>query len=806
MKRGFFGVIGQAIDSVLGFFYELFSMLFSPKIKFSYIEEKFPLASIDDEGFTITKDGKLAVVIELGGKDYSGMAGETLGALFNGRKRFFEEFPSELTLMYHSHRVKHENEQEIGKFSVSISQRIAAKWAKNFTETYRSRHFLIIVSETQNLKDQILMFSEKKNAEGEDTKMLQLIREATADVLGKLATYNPEVLKGDDLASYWAWLINGHPVRQRCPASGSLEDILAETVLFWPEGKNYQVYQGSRERYSAWLQIKAPPTETNSQLMEDLFASRRIFSLFQTFSRPPRELAKSKVHDVQRNASAHVQDGEILESACVELSQQLTLGSISLIEHRWSMEVIADNLKELEAAVSEIRGIVGNHGIRTARETANQEAAYWSRFPSFTRHQVRVRAMTSPNAAHFASFPTVGEGFDHCAWGDSPVTLFKTWPGGSDYSFIFHLHPGKTALGNTCVVGASEVGKTTLIDFLLSMCNRFEGFRTICFDRLNGLEVSTACHDGVYIGTRDLHKLQMNPFQLPDSTENRAFWSTFIQLLTNKTEDEDKEAIGRAIQQLAALPKDKRNLSEMHIAFGTAEKDSISRALRQWLPTGSYGAFFNGEVDALNLENNRVVFDMTTLLDVPEVLIPMIYYIFHVIRQTVRGGVPHAIFMDELPKYLKSDAFVANIESMLQEIRKTNGIFICACQDLKSLLSHRAAPIFMANIATWILYPEPTARREDYCNGLKLTERELEWLKKTDPMSRLVLVKKKNGPSVVLNANLMKLDQKLNVFNSSASAVARLHKIRTLYGTAWKSHFIFGEGSNGKELNSDRAA
>lgn len=806
MMKGVASFFKKAIDGLLGFFFELVASIFSAKVKFSYVEEKFPLASIDEDGYTVTKDGKLAIVIELGGKDYSGMAHETMGALFQGRKRLFDEFPSELTLMYHSHRVRNENIQEVGKFSVPISQRIAAKWAKNFTETYRSRHFLVIVSETQNLKDQIMMFSEKRNEEGEDTKMFQLMREATSDVLSKLNSYDPEVLKGDDLASYWAWLINGHPVRQKCPASGSLEDILAETVLFWPENKNYQVYQGSRERYSAWLQIKAPPSETNSHLMEDLFASKRVFSLFQTFSRPPRDVAKAQVHDVARNAGAHVQDGAILESACYELSMQLTLGSINLIEHRWSMEVKADSLKELEASVSEIRGIVGNHGIRTARETSNQEAAFWSRFPAYTRHQCRVRAMTSANAGHFASFPTVGEGFDHCAWGDSPVTLFKTWPGGSDYSFIFHLHPGKTALGNTCVVGASEVGKTTLIDFLLSMCNRFEDFRMIGFDRLNGLEVSTACHDGIYIGTRDLQALQMNPFQLEDRTENRAFLGQFLQLLTNKFEDEDKEAIGRAIQQLMSLPKAKRCLSEMHVAFGTAEKDSISRALRQWLPSGNNGAYFNGEHDALNLDNKRVVFDMTTLLDVPEVLIPMIYYIFHMIRQTVQGGVPHAIFVDELPKYLKSDPFVANIESMLQEIRKTNGIFICACQDLRTLLRHKAAPIIMANIATWILYPEPTAQKEDYCEGLKLTSRELAWIKNTDPMSRLVLVKKKNGPSIVLNADLNKLDEEKNVFNSSASAVARMRNMKAKHGAAWKSHFIFGEEILVDTKKSNRAA
>lgn len=782
-------------DNVLFFFHDLFAALFVHKVKLSHIEEKFPLAAIDEDGYTITKDGKLAVVIELGGKDYSGMASDTLNSLFNGRKRLFDEFPSELTLIYQSHRVKHEGQKDIGDFSVPLSQRIAAKWARNFTETYRSRHFLILVSETQNIKDQLLLFNEKKTESGESLKMLQIMKDTTADVLSRMSSYDPEVLKGDDLASYWAWLINGQPMRQKCPASGSLEDILSETVLFWPENQNYQVYQGNRERYSAWLQIKAPPSETNSRLMEDLFASKREFSLFQTFARPPKELAKSMVHDVKRNAKAHVQDGEILEDACQELSQHIAIGFLNLIEHRWSLEVFGSDLKDLEGAVADIRAIVGNHGIRTARETTHQEASFWSRFPGFTRYQCRVRAMTSENAAHFASFPTVGEGHDRCAWGDSHVALFKTWPGGSDYSFIFHLHPGNTALGNTCVVGASEVGKTTLIDFLLSMCNRFEDFKTIAFDRLNGMEVSTACHDGVYIGTRDLQALQMNPFQQDDTTDNRAFLSQFIQLLVNKYDDEDKEAIGKAIQQLMELPKEKRCLSEMHVAFGTAEKDSIARALRQWLPSGNYGSYFNGIKDALNFDSNRVVFDMTTLLDVTEVLIPMIYYIFHMIKRPGKK----AIFVDELPKYLKSDPFVANIESILQEIRKTNGIFIGACQTLKDLLRHKSAAIFKANIATWILYPEPTAESEDYVEGLKLTKREFQWIKSTDPMSRLVLVKKKNGPSVVLNVNLTPLGEELRAFDSSATGVARMLENKRKHGLSWKSYHIYGARADAVE-------
>jgi type IV secretory pathway VirB4 component len=271
--------------------------------------------------------------------------------------------------------------------------------------------------------------------------------------------------------------------------------------------------------------------------------------------------------------------------------------------------------------------------------------------------------------------------------------------------------------------------------------------------------------------------LEVNPLTLPDDAESRAFLSNWFQVLTGKTDDAALLAIDSAIRQNFLLDRKDRSLPNIAEAFGLPGEGTIRASLQRWI-TGQFATFFTADRDAMDFTRQIVGIDMTTLLDLPEVLAPLSYYLFHKLLIQARGKGGYAVFVDELPRYLANTAFAPKIDMMLQELRKTDGVFIGAAQSIDSVINSPSADKFLTNIETYLLFPEPRARREHFLgDGLRLNDQEYLWLTQTH-RPREVLVKRKSGESTVLNVDLSPLGEFLQVFNSSADAVAELNQLR----------------------------
>ena len=759
-----------------------------PNIKLSKADKFCPILALwPSDNITVTKGGKFARVIELTGKDYSGLAPEIIESLFETRKNFFEGLDSDITVLQHSHRMRVERKVETENFINPMAGKIANIWNGQFEKSFRTRHFLIFVTDP-DIKDQIqLLVRSKDEGETREDELLRKLDDCIRDIFVRLEGYGPRELSGDDLSSYWASLLNGKQVYQKKPDNGVLEELLSGTTLRWPRRSRFQIYESDKKRFSAWLYIKAPANATNQGLLESLFELKEEISIYQTIATISKPEAMSLLEDKEKNAAVFSRANDIIMTELAEIQARIQADDISMISHRWAIEIFGNSRDELENAVTVIKNSIESFGYRTVRERVNQEALFWSRFPEMQGLNCRRRFLTSENASHFATFATVGEGYERCSWGPAPVSVFKT-KSDSEYSFIFHVSPEKTTLGNTLVIGGTGSGKTTLISFLLSQCFKYPNFRILAFDRVSGMKIFTRMHDGNYQDFENIPTI--NPLQLNDTSENRAFLSQWFQVLTEKTDDKSIEIIGKAILQAFELEKNQRTLENIADAFGLKQDGSIRKALDRWLPGGAMGDFFNGKQDSLDFTNPLVAFDMTTLLNSPDVLGPMTYYLFHKLFLTAREKGGYAVFVDELGKYLDSELFAPKIQMMLEEIRKTDGIFIGAIQEAGAVLDHKIAPKIKNNIGTYILFPEPRAERKHYVNELRLNETEFNWIRRPNP--REIMVKRKDGESVVLNINLKPLENYLRVFNSSSDNVQTMETLRRKTDD-WKTLFINGE-------------
>ncbi len=762
--------------------------MFHKKKTLSKVDEFCPILALwPNNKTTVTKGGKFARVIELTGKDYSGLDPEIIGFLYQTRKGFFEGLDSDLTVLQHSHRTRIERVIEDETFNNPMAGQISRIWNGQFKKSFRTRHFLIIVTDP-DIKDQLqLLVKPKDDGESRQDELLRRLDDCVRDLFVRLEPYGPREIVEDDLASYWASLVNGKSVYQKADENGLLDGLLSGVSLRWPFKSRYQIYESEKDIFSGWLYIKTPATASTQGLLDRLFEVKQELSIYQTMATLSKGEALSILEDKLKNAAVFSVASDIIQDELDEFEQRIQADEISMISHRWAIEVFGDTKEDLEDKITVVKNVIESFGYRTVRERINQEALFWSRFPEYQNLNCRQRYFSSENAAHFSTFATVGEGSDRCSWGDNPVSVFKTKTD-SEFSFIFQVSPEKTVLGNTLAIGGTGSGKTTLISFLLSQCFKYPDFKVLGFDRISGMKIFTRMHNGIY---QDFSKSPaINPLQLEDTTENRAFLSQWFQVLTGKTDEKSLDKIDQAIIQMFTLERKDRNLVNIGEAFGLRKDGSIRKALNRWMPGGNLEGFFNGKRDSLDFDNPLVTFDMTMLLDNPDILGPMTYYLFHKLFLTAREKGGYAVFVDELGKYLASELFAPKIAMMLQEIRKTDGIFIGAVQEAGAVLDHKMASIIKNNIGTYLLFPEPRAERRHYVDELRLNETEFNWIRKPHP--RHVMVKRKDGESVILNIDLSPLGRYLQVFDSSAESIQKLESLRRETND-WQTVFINGD-------------
>jgi type IV secretion/conjugal transfer VirB4 family ATPase len=745
----------------------------------SKINDVFPLVYMLDDNKTIcAKNGELVQVMEILGKDYTGLEWEVLLNLTNLRQQFVESIPSTVHINQYSHRYELTDKAETnGFFNSDVSEEISAKWNKRFVSSYRTRHFLVFTTGTPATADQLANLLDGSSSETDlNSQKLINLNEVVEKTRIKLSEYAPRILEEDEHVSYWAWHLNGKHTYQSMPKNKIFNEDIAGVALEWPDNKKYQIYDDSTPIYSAWLSIKFFSDDPTTQsLVDKLFSVKKNFTLYQSFSVLDKAESMKTIQARFDNAASFMKGADIIEMELEEIQNRIQANEITLCEYTWSIQVFSKSIEGLDKAANKIADIPESYGIRVVREGINQEALFWAIFPTLNKLNSRKRVITSENIADLIAFASVGEGLNTCSWGDMPVTRFMTSTE-SEYSFTFHPTPERMALGHTLVIGGTGQGKTTLISFLIAMSTKYPNFKALLFDRAFGMFVMSKMLDGNYTDFTS-GQSEINPFLLPDTPINRTFLNHWLTMLIGNSDDETMRDCQRVIDLAYSLPANERSIDNLADAFGLAEKGSARSAISKWLTGGSFGHFFTGKKDGLSFESQLVGFDMTTLLDIPEVLGPITDYIIHRLKSvaTSADGGPFAVFLDEFPKYLDNKIFAPKVQELAFEIRKLNGVLILAAQDAKQLTRHELGSKIIDSMANYIIYPNPTADRSVYVDELGLSQGEFDWVKGSH--TRQVLFHRRGGESIILDIDLSYLGDHLNVFDSSSDKVNLLRNL-----------------------------
>ena len=266
---------------------------------------------------------------------------------------------------------------------------------------------------------------------------------------------------------------------------------------------------------------------------------------------------------------------------------------------------------------------------------------------------------------------------------------------------------------------------------------------------------------------------------------NRAFLARWLRELVTVPGDvltsQDNELLDAALAALAEIPQDERTISALRSMLPVTDLEGIGPRLDRWALGGELDWVFDNDEDQLALDTSLAGFDMTDFLDNEAIRPPLMSYLFHRI-DTVIDGRPTIVDIDEFWKALGDRAFTTFARDGLKTYRKRNAMMLFGTQSPVDALNSDISSTIVEQCSTKILLPNPAARREDYVDGLALTETEFDLIKhELSAESRRFLIKQAHN-SVVAELDLGGLDDELAVLSGRASTVELLDRLRAQVG------------------------
>ncbi len=491
---------------------------------------------------------------------------------------------------------------------------------------------------------------------------------------------------------------------------------------------------------------------------------------------------------LERTKGMMISSGDKAVSQIIELDHamdQLASGNFVLGEYHFSMAIYAATQELLSQQIAATRAELSNAGFVSVKEDLAVTASFYAQFPANWKYRTRLANVSSLNFLGLSPLHNFATGKkENNPWGDCVTTLQTT--NGQPYYFNFHAtHPaensvGEKAIANTMVIGKSGTGKTALINFLLSQVQKLKPSPTIFFfDKDRGAEIFVRACGGNYLALENGQPTGFNPFHCERNEANAQFLADLIKVLAGKSvySSREEEDIFRAVENMLDTPMHLRNMTNFQKSLPNMGDDGLFIRMRKWTAGNSLGWVFDNPTDTVDLSKANIIgFDYTDIIDNPEVRVPVINYLLHRLEALIDGR-PLIYVMDEFWKILDGKGGLKEFAKNKQKtIRKQNGLGIFATQSPEDALASDIASALIEQTATMILLPNPNASREDYIEGLKLTEAEYQVVVSLDERSRCFLVKQGHASSVC-QLNLRGMDDALAVISASTDNIEIMHAV-----------------------------
>ncbi|KAF1716639.1 VirB4 family type IV secretion/conjugal transfer ATPase [Pseudoxanthomonas wuyuanensis] len=772
--------------------------MFNPDVP---ISEFIPLSSHVSPSVVKTRGGDFLLVWHLGGLPFVGREEWEIEHRHNTFNRMLQTLraPDFVNVAFWVHDVRRRRGiRTKSEFEHTFNQQLSDAYFSSLSSQKIMQNDLYLTMLYRPVVDGKRFVERSADAarlQAEQDQAVAKLQELAGNVEAVLKDYSPyrlgmyEASNGivfSETLEFFGYLLNridepvpvlSAPVYDYLPVSRHMFSAkTGDFIINTPNGVNH---------FGAILNIKEYTDGTYPGILNGLKYLDFEYVITHSFSPMGRQDAL-KVLD--RTKGMMISSGDKAVSQIVELDyamDQLASGNFVLGEYHFALSLYADSQEKLSQNIAAARAELSNAGFVSAKEDLAVSASFYSQLPGNWKYRTRLANVSSLNFLGLSPLHNFASGKkENNPWGECVTTLQTT--NGQPYYFNFHAtHPAENSLGekaiaNTMVIGKSGTGKTALINFLLSQVQKLKPSPTIFFfDKDRGAEIFVRACGGNYMALESGQPTGFNPFHCERNEANVQFLADLIKVLAGKPSytSREEEDIFRAVENMLDTPMRLRNMTNFQKSLPNMGDDGLFARMRRWTAGNSFGWVFDNPVDTIDLSKANIVgFDYTDIIDNPEVRVPVINYLLHRLEALIDGR-PLIYVMDEFWKILDGKGGLKEFAKNKQKtIRKQNGLGIFATQSPEDALASDISAALIEQTATLILLPNPNASRDDYINGLKLTEAEYQVVVGLDERSRCFMVKQGHA-STVCQLNLRGLDDALAVISASTDNIEIMHEV-----------------------------
>jgi type IV secretion system protein VirB4 len=580
-----------------------------------------------------------------------------------------------------------------------------------------------------------------------------------------------------------------------------------------------EIEMPDRSRFAGILGIKAPyGIETiRADVLHALLKIPCEYILSQSLTFLPLHKA-DKFLKTQESHFTSTDNNSIILKELKDAREGLQAGKFGMGEHEFILTIYGDSIEEVNTGITEAMAAMEAKNLTAIRERAGTLITqYFSMLPgNFKTGRKRAMPISTKNFTSFFPIHNFMTGNAQGSQWGMPLAMLET-TSGAPYFVNYHV-PRRTLLeqgislefipeddddeeideqtdldallnntpsreriqrkesGNYRCIGPNGSGKTVVQCLLRALTRKKHmpgkrAYKSFAFDKDCGQEIFILALGGHYFRFETGEDSGIAPFSLPNTNASRHFILTLAQWCakqdpTYQPTVEDERVLMQSIEAVYDL-KQGRRWSRIRDLLPRGGIGGLHQVLSRWVDDGAYAWVLDSSVDRFDLEStNDFGFDMTSFLENELARTPILMYILHKIDTCAKGS-PYSLDIDEASAALSDPILQKIINNKARTIRKLDGVIGLGLQNAADACSGPIAATLGNQFPTTFIFPNASASRADYIDGLKLTEREFELVQSgmLDEPGKFLL--KKGIESVVVKADLSGMNNILSILSGS---------------------------------------
>lgn len=764
-----------------------------------------PYACHYNKDTILTKNGELLQIIKIKGLSHEILGSNSLSLRDTIRKSVLEKFKTDdFALCFHTIR-KRVNLDTAPSFPSAFNSELHKSWVSQnkWDKKFENELYITIICSGINIEVNFknfpgMFFVEsliKKHNKLIDDNCVKLTR-FTEDVLNTLSDYSPVKLKmissKDDgyhsqMLSFFGNIIQLDSERVSVVEQDISKQLSKYKVAF---GNNALEVKGANKALFAMMLSLKECSGVSKKAIDKFLQLPYQFVVTQSmnFGNVEKSLKFYNRQSYLLDISGDTEFKNI--SGLSKMLNKNSANNLSFCESQTTIMVIAEDLQELEDIGKEVGANLSSIGIPVVREDVNMENCFWAQLPANFSYIARKKTMLLSNLGHFASLCNFPFGSLTSRWGEY-VTLLRTSLG-TTYFFNFHVDDN----GHTIIIGDTNSGKKTLLNFLLSEASKFKP-KTLYIDSVGDSKLYIEAIGGHYrtfsFDSED-NNIRLNPLFLEGTKENREYlkyW--FLYLLDKYTDPSDIEsymkAIDSAIGKIYALEQPQRKLSNVNQFFVDPEFDVLNKKILKdlsiWHGNGKFAHVFDNDADDLISNNAKRIFgiDMTAAYDTPMgINLPVINYILHNFKVYYSGQSPSIMAIADCNRLFNSVYFEKNLGYIMDDLKERNSIIVATASfsSEKVNWSAKVGEIYNQKMQTKIFLADGSSL--DNVNKIfELSGEEKMYLEAFDIKSREFIIRQANH-SMVSVMDIGGFDVSLGILSGSKKYKKIVEDLKNKHG------------------------